>query len=124
MTPEQLDDILAEHVIEAYREQNSRYTPDHDSAIQELMWELDGFFTEPATVKAGVVTIQIVDFQGGGEDVFAGGEGAIWAILKVTTDGHEQFFRKDGTYLSFDGHNWDKQWREVRPTEKKVLVYE
>lgn len=50
--------------------------------------------------------------EGGGETIFA--------IFKVG----DQYFRKDGYYLSHDGSYWDGDLFEVHPTQKTVTVYE
>jgi hypothetical protein len=57
-----------------------------------------------------------------------GGEGqgdSQYIVVKVTApDGEEQFFRKDGYYSSYDGGEWDGDFREVKAVERTVVFYE
>ena len=53
-----------------------------------------------------------------------GGEGSgeyIWQVWSVKdADGNEQFFRKTGYYMSYEGSTWDGDLTEVVPFEKTV----
>jgi hypothetical protein len=53
-----------------------------------------------------------------------GGEGSgeyIWQVWSVTdAEGNEQFFRKTGYYMSYEGSTWDGDLTEVVPFEKTV----
>lgn len=49
----------------------------------------------------------------------------VWFVIKVTSlDGTERFFKKNGYYNSYEGHNWDGSFDEVFPQTKTVTVYE
>lgn len=45
---------------------------------------------------------------------------AVYVVVRIGT----QYFRKDGWYQSHYGTQWDGTCREVKPTEKTVLVWE
>lgn len=47
-------------------------------------------------------------------------DGDIHVVVKVAG----RFFRKDGTYGSWSGNQWNGQCREVFPVAKQVTVYE
>lgn len=57
-----------------------------------------------------------------------GGEGmgdVMYLVLMVKNpDGTIQYFRKDGYYVSYDGGTWDGDFREVKPQQKTITVYE
>lgn len=55
-----------------------------------------------------------------GKPAEEGGGETIYAIFKVG----DQFFRKDGYYLSHDGQYWDGDLYEVTPQVKTITVYE
>lgn len=49
----------------------------------------------------------------------------VWFVIKVTSlDGTERFFKKNGYYNSYEGHDWDGSFDEVFPQTKTVTVYE
>ena len=50
--------------------------------------------------------------EGGGED--------IWVVVQIG----DQFFRKDGYYMSHDGAYWDGDLHEVKPETRPVTFYE
>lgn len=53
-----------------------------------------------------------------------GGEGqGDYAEIIYTVDGR-RFFRKQGSYYSYDGFDWDGPFREVFPKEKTITVFE
>lgn len=53
-----------------------------------------------------------------------GGEGqGEYAEVIFTVDGR-RFFRKTGSYYSYDGYWWDGPFREVFPKQKTITVYE
>lgn len=98
-----------------------------DSYINEdNMWYEDSahwVFEEPVEVRADVVTIQVIDSEEGGEDVFPASGGEIWHLVKVTTAAGEQFFKKTG-YQSHMGTDWNGEFKEVFPTQKTITIYE
>lgn len=49
----------------------------------------------------------------------------VWFVIKVSgLDGTERFFRKNGYYNSYEGHEWDGSFDEVFPQTKTVTIYE
>jgi ribosomal protein S3AE len=65
--------------------------------------------------------LELVESDTGGE-----GHGEdIHMVFKTTdVDGTEQYWRKEGCYTSYDGSEWDGDFREVRPVERVVTFYE
>lgn len=62
-------------------------------------------------------TATFVDGETGGE----GSAEYIWQVWSVKdAEGNEQFFRKTGYYMSYDGSTWDGDLIEVVPFEKTV----
>lgn len=57
-----------------------------------------------------------------------GGEGEgdqAWVVLRIEhEDGTTKFYRKDGYYASYDGAEFDGDFRQVVPTPKTITVYE
>jgi hypothetical protein len=57
-----------------------------------------------------------------------GGEGKgdeYWVVFTITDDsGVTRMFRKDGSYTSCYGNDWDADLREVSAQERVVTVYE
>lgn len=90
---------------------------------EDFWYEAENYFLMPEQIKTDVVTVELVDWQTGGEDKFAGGEGPVWLVWKVTHAGGTQYFRREGTYYSFEGEEW-KDIVEVVPAEKTITVYE
>lgn len=70
----------------------------------------------------GVGHVQVMDRVGGYED----GGTYVHIILKVTDDsGKETFYRKTGSYDSWDGTHWeDGVFQEVAPKTMTVTKYE
>ena len=85
--------------------------------------EPDEYFKEPTQVSASVVTIELIDSQLGGEDKFAGGEGDVWLVWKVTIDGVPSYFKKSGVYRSYTGTAWG-EITKVTPKTKTITVFE
>lgn len=102
--------------------EDNKYTV--DDYYGDIMYELDSVFRTPQQVSANIVTIEWVEGQDGGEDVFPANGGEVYDVLKVTTDGHEQFFKRTGWYASFSGTEWEKGWKEVQPVTKSYVAYE
>lgn len=49
----------------------------------------------------------------------------VWFVIKVTSlEGTERFFKKNGYFSSYEGHDWDGSFDEVFPQTKTVTVYE
>lgn len=113
MDAKQFTDILNQ-----YAEENTPYPEDFWFDVG------DPIFNEPTEVRANVVTVEAIDKQLGGEDVFPGGQGEIYVVLKLTVDGREQFFKRSGTYASHCGTDWDDELVEVFPKQKSITVYE
>ncbi len=86
--------------------------------------EMDYHLSKPTTVQVELVTVEYIDGETGGEDFFAGGEGEIYHLIKVTTGDNIQYFKKTGMYYSFAGSEWNDDWVEVFPKKKTITVYE
>lgn len=67
------------------------------------------------------IKVEAAEFDTGGE-----GHGEdIYMVFKTTDkDGVVQLWRKDGYYASYDGDNWDGDFREVKAVERVVVFYE
>lgn len=67
------------------------------------------------------IKVEAVEFDTGGE-----GHGEdIYMVFKTTdADGVVQLWRKDGYYASYDGDNWDGDFRKVDAVERVVVFYE
>jgi hypothetical protein len=69
----------------------------------------------------GVGSVSVVDQVGGYEDAGS----YMHLIFKVTdTSGKESYYRKSGTYDSWDGSEWDGPFVEVTPITKTVTTFE
>lgn len=82
-------------------------------------WEYTWGYTTVDVVGLGVVTVEATkeaetDSYGYVED------GDIHMVVKVGG----RFFRKDGSYQSWNGRQWDGKCREVVPEAKQVTIYE
>ncbi len=66
-------------------------------------------------------TVELVEADTGGE---GHGEDIYMVFKTVDVDGAEQYWRKDGYYASYDGSDWDGDFREVKPVERVVTFYE
>lgn len=73
---------------------------------------------EPKNVIRGVTIKCLEDF--GGMDM--GSER--YVVFSMTDETGTRYFRKDGFYQSHYGTDWDGEFREVRPVEKTITVYE
>lgn len=114
MDGKQLKQVILNHYAKS--------EPDLDPEDAYSDSHYEGFFDEPTEVSANVVTIEPVDFQYGGEGK-SGQE--MYHILRVTTDGGDaQYFKLSGTYFSHGASEWNDEWVEVKPKEKKVTVWE
>lgn len=112
-----------------YAENNSKYSwyePSEFEPETELDWQdLDnleyqfGDYGRPIELHGRLV--ELVESDTGGE-----GHGEdIYMVFKTTdADGTVQYWRKDGYYASYDGSDWDGDFREVRPQERVVTFYE
>lgn len=70
----------------------------------------------------GLGDVEIVESRTGGEGDY---EVDTYLVFKVTdVAGTVRYYRKGGTYASFSGTEWYGDFKEVRPQEKTVLVYE
>lgn len=72
---------------------------------------------EPKVVR-GVTLKCVEDF--GGMDM--GSER--YVVFSMTDETGTRYFRKDGFYQSHYGTDWDGEFREVKPVEKTITVYE
>lgn len=84
------------------------------------IWEDLGYFREHNEDP----NLGVVEGLGRGEYVDSyGGEGQgdeRWVVIRFG----DRYFRKDGYYASYDGTTWDGDFREVKPTQKTITVYE
>lgn len=62
--------------------------------------------------------VAIVDEVGGHE---GGGD---YAMRVVHFKDHNVFLKLTGSYSSYEGTDWDSDWKEVVPKEKMITVYE
>jgi hypothetical protein len=81
-------------------------------------WELS--YARRSNPDAGTIEglgrVEFVEQVGGGE-----GEGEhVHLVLRVG----DRYFKKEGYYASYDGTTWDGDFREVKPAEKTIMVYE
>jgi hypothetical protein len=92
----------------------------------ELDWaDLDslessfGDYNKPIELHGRLVELVEADTggEGHGEDIYM--------VFKTTdVNGDIQYWRKEGYYASYDGSDWDGDFREVRPVERVVTFYE
>jgi hypothetical protein len=121
--------VLRKHLHDENKEHNSEkswYTEREFEPETELNWNnLDnleytwGQYGQPIELHGRTIDLEEAD---------TGGEGHaedIYMVFKTTDiDGTEQYWRKDGYYASYDGSDWDGDFREVRPVERVVVFYE
>lgn len=70
----------------------------------------------------GLGDVTVIEKQMAGEGDYAA---KIYIVFKVeAAPDVYSFFKKEGNYASYDGSSWDGSFKEVRPTEKTILVYE
>lgn len=48
----------------------------------------------------------------------------IHRVIKIESEKETRYFKETGTYSSWDDSSWNRDWREVRPKEKIITVYE
>ena len=90
---------------------------------QGLDWD---FWSEEVTEGYGETVpdlgyVEVVQKKTGGYD----DEGPIHLVLKVTArNGHVSYYKKEGSYYSYSGQEWEGVFREVSPNTKQVIVYE
>ena len=76
-----------------------------------------------ATVD-GLGEVEFVESTGG-ED-----EGSYASIILKVTSGcagcgqSTRYFKKEGYYASYEGYEWDGEFKEVFPTQKTITVFE
>ena len=85
-----------------------------ESSWWSLLWD------EEVYEIPGLGTVKHVDSHGGHEG--AGEE--MWVVFSVTDGDVSRIFRKDGYYASWDGSDWDGDFREVKPKLKTITVWE
>ena len=125
LTLEDVEGLLLQ-TINFLREKNhikwgySGFTPEVELYFGDLD-DVEYYWDDHGPVKLHGRTIEKVEFDTGGE-----GHGEdIYMVVKTTDiDGVEQYWRKDGYYVSYDGSNWDGDFREVKPVERVVTFYE
>lgn len=92
---------------------SSKLSPEDELESEEHVWW--GEFSGRGTDVEGLGAVTEVD-SGGGMD-----EGSnLFTVLEIGT----RFFRKSGYYASHDGSYWDGSFKQVRPREKLITVYE
>jgi hypothetical protein len=64
-------------------------------------------------------TVTLVEYKDGKMPAEGGGE-EIWVVVKIGN----QYFRKDGYYMSHDSAYWDGDLHEVAPEVRSVTFYE
>jgi len=120
LTVEQVKQLLVDVYNEKARASSWR---DELFDTDDLDWnEISEMFEwTDETFSAHGVTIERADFDTGRE----GHAEDIHMVFKTTDrQGNEQYWRKTGYYASYDGDNWDGDFREVRPVERLVTFYE
>lgn len=81
--------------------------------VDEDGWtEVDGM---RITIDGEQYVLKVVNTTGGMDN---------GSHASVTFQVGEQYFRKEGYYASHYGYDWDGDFKEVRPVEKTVIVYE
>lgn len=112
MTPEEFNTLIEEYSLET-------------GGSNRDIWYTDWDLAEPFYLYEATLKVEWKEVQNGGEDVFVGGEGEIYVVLKVSHfQGDVQFFKKSGIYSSYSGHVWNDGLTEVVPVEKTIIVYE
>lgn len=116
LTVEQVEKLL----VDAYNQEQGREVWDYDIEYWYEIEELFGWDADKSFVVHGR-TIAAESFDTGGE----GHAEDIYMVFRtVDVDGTVQYWRKEGYYASFDGDNWDGDFREVKPVERVVTFYE
>ena len=92
---------------------SAKLSPETELEDEERVWWAE--FSGRGDEVAGLGTVTEVD-DGGGMD-----EGSnLFVVLAIG----DRFFRKSGYYASHDGSYWDGSFKQVRPREKTITVYE
>jgi hypothetical protein len=117
---EQVEQLLRDAIFLAYKSSPSttRAGYPEDWAWDEVEYLFDGS-DRSFTLHGRTIAAESFDTggEGHGEDVYM--------VFKTTdVDGAVQYWRKDGYYSSYDGGEWDGDFREVDPVEKVVTFYE
>lgn len=72
----------------------------------------------PTKVK-DLGTVRVVQYEGGE------GKGDEALMVFEITDGKTtRWFRKEGGYASYDGFDWDGEFRETHPVTREVVFYD
>jgi hypothetical protein len=69
----------------------------------------------------GLGTVKVVDTVGGSE---GDGEYMHVVVEVVSADGSVAYFKKTGTYDSWDSNDWDGDLEQVQPVSKTITVYD
>jgi len=120
--PEYLDPRAVEVLLAAMDDEDDEDVEERSREPYwgNLAWE---FSSEPRAVP-GLGDVTSVTFHGGeGQGDYAE------VVLKVVfLDGvcraTEAYYRKQGSYASFDGFYWDGDFERVEPRQKTITVYE
>lgn len=107
LTKDKIDELVAKD-----KDDNSI---DYYNVIDEL---------ETTTSKNPHIIQGYVVYRVDGETGCEGGGEYIYFVLAFEKDGNTQYFRTTGTYSSWDGTEWHKNWEEVYPCQKTITVYE
>ncbi len=94
---------------------DDEYTSFYDE-IKVSRWDKD---KEKSIEIPGIGDAQFVDSTGGYED-----EGSYMdVVFKINSDGRDRFFRKTGTYDSWDSSEWDGAFEEVKEKTSTKIIW-
>lgn len=100
----------------SYRQRNGDFVAEYIADVDE---EWCGISELSEFVVEGLGTIAKV-YEEGGEDQGSHAE----VVFSVTQeDGEVQYFKKEGSYASYDGYYWDGDFEEVSVRTKVVTYY-
>jgi len=100
-------------------EDHPEYTmPDFDEEDSDDSWDE---FAEIEEVNVNGVVVTVAQQVGGGE-----GDGEQMHVVFSFTfpDGYVEYWRKDGSHVSFDDNYWDGDFYKVTPIQRVVTFYE
>lgn len=88
-----------------------------DIVRAEFYWDEDAL-SHLEGIETPVGLIEIVKYDGG----YEGGGSEIELVIRTVSTG--QLFKKQGSYSSYEGEQWDGELKETREVERMVVFYE
>jgi hypothetical protein len=99
-----------------------RLLENHEDDYGDVGWEVwfdRGVSDDPALVS-GLGSVTVVDVFGGRE---GSGEYLHLVFKVIDSAGVATFYKKEGSYASFNGREWDGPFEQVTPVEKVYTDY-